>query len=220
MEASLQADVLDGVPHGFSTAAGREGEDILPDAPRVRLKQVHSNKALIATGPWQDPPEGDALVTDRRGVVLTIVTADCAPVLLADPIAAVIGSAHAGWRGAHAGILENTVAAMISLGARPERIRAAIGPTIAQASYEVDELFRKQFDVEDAHFFASGREGHYQFDLPAYVAKRLRDAGVEQVQDLEEDTYTQPDRFFSYRRATHRGENTTGRQSSLIGLAA
>jgi YfiH family protein len=216
----LKAASLGSIPHGFSTSAGLDVADILPGAPLVRLKQVHSSAVFAVTHADKALPEGDALVTERPGLALGIVTADCAPVLLADPAAGVIGAAHAGWRGALGGVLENTVAAMVSLGAEPANIVAAIGPTIAQASYEVDEGFRDAFDDGDTRFFVSGRPGHCQFDLPAYVAHRLQAAGVGQVEDLGEDTYAQPGRFFSYRRATHRSQPTNGRQISIIGLPA
>ena len=158
------------------------------------------------------------MVTNKRGLLLGIVTADCAPVLLADRQAGVIGAAHAGWRGAHGGVLENTVAAMERLGAGRRRIAAAIGPAIAQASYEVDAKFRENFEPRDEALFAPGRVGHWQFDLTGYAAGRLRAAGVGTVEPLGLDTYAAQDRFFSYRRATHRGEPNYGRQFSLIGL--
>lgn len=220
MSTYLNAASLGSIAHGFSTSAWLDVADILPGAPLVRLKQVHSSAVFAVTRADEALPEGDALVTDRPGLVLGIVTADCAPVLLADPAAGVIGAAHAGWRGALGAVLENTVAAMVSLGAEPANIVAAIGPTIAQASYEVDEGFRNAFEDEDTRFFVSGRPGHCQFDLPAYVAHRLQAAGVGQVEDLGEDTYAQPGRFFSYRRATHRSQPTNGRQISMIGLPA
>jgi YfiH family protein len=216
----LKAASLGSIAHGFSTSAGLDVADILPGAPLVRLKQVHSSAVFAVAHAAQALPEGDALVTDRPGLALGIVTADCAPVLLADPAAGVIGAAHAGWRGALGGVLENTVAAMVSLGAESANIVAAIGPTIAQASYEVEKGFRDAFEEEDTRFFVSGRPGHCQFDLPAYVAHRLQAAGVGQVEDLGEDTYAQPGRFFSYRRATHRSQPTNGRQISMIGLPA
>lgn len=220
MSTSLKAASLGSIPHGFSTSAGLDVVEILPCAPLVRLKQVHSSAVFAVTHADKALPEGDALVTDRPGLALGIVTADCAPVLLADPAAGVIGAAHAGWRGALGGVIENTVAAMVSLGAEPANIVAAIGPTIAQANYEVDKGFRDAFEEDDARFFVSGRPGHCQFDLPAYVAHRLQAAGVGQVEDLGEDTYAQPGRFFSYRRATHRSQPTNGRQISMIGLPA
>jgi YfiH family protein len=140
-------------------------------------------------------------------------------VLLADREAGVIGAAHAGWRGAHGGVIESTVAAMERLGASRAGIAAAIGPAIAQPSYEVDSAFRDAFAELDGRFFAPGRDpGHWQFDLEGYVASRLLEAGVGAIDRLGLDTYLDDDRFFSYRRATHRGEPTYGRQFSLIGL--
>ena len=214
----IRSALLADVPHGFSTRDGLEAGDVLEGAVMVRAKQVHSPDVVTVIEPWDVPPEADALVTRIPGFLLAIVTADCAPVLFHDPQAGVIGAAHAGWRGAHGGVLEATVDAMQALGARAERIRAAIGPTIAQASYEVDAGFRTQFGDGEARFFAPGREGHFQFDLPAYVVHRLQRAGVGAVEDLALDTYAAPRRFFSFRRATHRGEDTGGRQVSIIGL--
>ena len=208
------------VPHGFSTRAGGAASDVLPAGRLVTVRQVHSPDVVTVEAPWpaDGAPAADALVTDRPGLVLAIVTADCAPILLADEEAGVIGAAHAGWRGARGGVVANTVAAMEGLGARPDRIVAAIGPCIAQDSYEVDEKFRERFDDDAARFFVPGSEGHYQFDLPGYVARRLSDAGVVTLDVLGHDTYAEEDRFFSYRRATHRGEQTGGRQISLIAL--
>ncbi len=194
---------------------------VAPGAALVTPYQVHSPDAVVVGEPWagENRPKADAVVTDRPGIVLGIVTADCAPVLFADVEAGVVGAAHAGWRGAHGGVLENTLAAMESLGARRGRIVAAIGPTIAQASYEVDAGFRDRFGESDGRFFAPGRAGHWQFDLPAYVAARLRDAGIGGIDDLARDTYGEPDRFYSFRRATHSGEADYGRQFSVIALA-
>jgi len=158
------------------------------------------------------------MVTNRPGLILGVVTADCAPVLLADTDAGVIGAAHAGWRGAQGGVLENAVTAMERLGAQRHRIVAAIGPAIAQASYEVDARFRENFAGADERFFIAGRAGHWQFDLESYVAGRLGSSGVGKIEPLGLDTYRNEARFFSYRRATHRGEPTYGRQFSLIAL--
>ena len=214
----LRAEVLAGIAHGFSTREELDLEAILPGAPLVIAKQVHSADVAIVVGPWAGaPPEADALVTDRPGVLISIVTADCAPILLADAEAGVAGAAHAGWRGAREGVLENTVAAMENLGARRDRIAAAIGPAIAQASYEVDSALRDRFPPDAQRFFVPGAPGHWQFDLPGFVAERLRQAGLGAVEDLAEDTYAQEQRFFSFRRATHRGEPTGGRQLSVIG---
>jgi len=215
----LHSSLLGAVPHGFSTRAGLEAGDLLAGAELVLARQVHSPDALVVHEPFDVPPAVDALVTDRPGLLLGIVTADCAPVLFHDPEARVVGAAHAGWRGAHGGVLENTIASMVELGAQPARIHAAIGPTIAQQSYEVDEGFRTQFGEDESAFFDVGRPCHWQFDLPAYVAWRLHRAGLTLVEDLAEDTYADPGRFFSFRRATHRGEDTGGRQLSAIGLA-
>jgi YfiH family protein len=200
----------------------RAVEAVLPDAKLATVYQVHSPDVVEVDSPWShdERPRADGMVTNRPGLLLGIVTADCAPVLLADRAAGVIGAAHAGWRGAHGGVLENTVAAMERLGAERVRIAAAIGPAIAQPSYEVDAKFRENFEPEDDAFFAPGRPGHWQFDLAGYAAKRLRAAGVGTVEALGLDTYADEDRFFSYRRATHRGEPTYGRQFSLIGLPA
>lgn len=215
----LRSDALD-VPHGFSTRSGAAADDVLPGAPLVLARQVHSPDVVTVDSPWarDSAPIADALVTARPGIVLGIVTADCAPVLLCDREAGVIGAAHAGWRGAKGGVLANTVAAMEALGARAGRMAAAIGPCIAQPNYEVDTAFRAGFPEEDGRFFAPGREGHFQFDLPGYVARLLQDAGVATVDRLALDTYAGEDCFFSYRRATHRGEETGGRQTSVIGM--
>lgn len=196
---------------------------VAPGYRLVTLHQIHSNRAVVA-GDWTDDnrPEADALVTDQPGVILGILTADCGPVLLADREAGVIGAAHAGWKGALTGVLDSVVMAMEQLGAERERISAAIGPSIGRRSYEVDEAFVRRFfeASEDCeHFFASGqREGHYQFDLEGYITMRLAQAGVRSIEALGEDTYSQPDRFFSYRRTTHAGEPDYGRQISLIAL--
>ncbi len=243
-----RSSMLVGVPHGFMGRAGgvstglvaglqcgfgAEDDEqavrqnramaanaVLPGAPLVTPHQVHSPDVVTVVDPWDDSdrPTADSLVTRQRGIVLGVVTADCAPVLLADAEAGVIGAAHAGWRGAHSGVLENTVAAMEALGAERARIAAAIGPTIAQESYEVDDRFRAQFDESDSGLFATGRQGHWQFDLPAYVMRRLRGSGVMRVENLALDTYALEDRFYSYRRATHRGEPNYGRQISLVAL--
>jgi YfiH family protein len=240
--------VLDGVPHGFlgrrggiskGTVAGLNigfGADdereavlenrrlavtaVLPGAELATVYQVHSPDAVVVERPWPEDgrPRADGMAARQPGVLLGIVTADCAPVLLADVGAGVVGAAHAGWRGAHGGVLENTVAAMERLGASRSRVVAAIGPAIAQESYEVDERFRENFGPADEAFFAPGRPGHWQFDLPGYAAKRLREAGVAAVERFGLDTYAEADRFFSYRRSVHRGEPTYGRQFSLIGL--
>ena len=197
---------------------------VLPGARLVTVYQVHGNVCQVA-GDWAegDRPHADALVTDRPGVLLGILTADCAPVLLADPVAGVVGAAHAGWKGAIGGVTDSTIAAMEALGARRADIVAAVGPCIAQPSYEVDMGFAARFaeaDPANAGFFAPGRAGHCQFDLEGYVAHRLKAAGISAVERLGRDTCADEQAFFSYRRATLRGEPDYGRQISLIGLAA
>jgi YfiH family protein len=202
----------------------RAAEAVLPGARIVSPYQVHGIEVLKA-GEWGDDerPHGDALVTDRPGALLGILTADCAPLLLADREAGVVGAAHAGWKGALGGVAEATVAAMEGLGARRERIAAAIGPTIARLSYEVDHAFPEPFLAADPaaeRFFAEGPAGKPHFDLPAYLLNRLAAAGLRQVEALGLDTYARDEDFYSFRRATHRGEPSYGRQISLIGLPA
>nr|WP_281375305.1 peptidoglycan editing factor PgeF [Sphingomonas jinjuensis] len=244
--------MLDGVAHGFlgrrggvSTGAmaglnvGLGSEDdpvavaenrrraadaVLPGARLATAYQIHSAEAVTILAPYDDAqrPHADALVTNRPGLLLGILTADCAPVLLADREAGVIGAAHAGWKGAIGGVTDAAIAAMEALGARAGRIVAAVGPCIARASYEVDAAFLRRFAQEDPaneRFFGDGRDGRYQFDLEAYVAHRLADAGVGRVETLGLDTYADEERFYSYRRATHRSEPDYGRQISLIGIA-
>jgi YfiH family protein len=197
---------------------------LAPDAALVTLYQVHSAEAVTVTAPWPIPenPKADAMATDRPGIALAILTADCAPILLTDPKARIIGAAHAGWNGALAGVVESVLAAMERLGAKPERIRAAIGPCISQGAYEVGPEFERRFvgaDANNARFFArSPRAGHWQFDLPAYVAQRLKEASVESVEILDVCTYAREDEFFSYRRTTHRKEPDYGRELSAIML--
>jgi YfiH family protein len=198
---------------------------LMPAATLVTLYQIHSAEAVTVSQPWEiaQNPKADAMATDRPGIVLGILTADCAPILLADEEAQVIGAAHAGWNGALAGITDSVLAAMTRLGARPERIRAAIGPCISQAAYEVGPDFEPRFraaDPANARFFVpSSRAGHWQFDLPAYVAHRLKQAAVASVDALEACTYARDAEFFSYRRTTHRKEPDYGRQLSAIALA-
>ena len=247
----LRAASLSAVPHGFAGRRGgvstgvhaglnvglgsadqREAvlrnrdlarDALLPGAALVTLHQVHSPDVVTVTQPIPENarPAADAMVTDRRGLILGILTADCVPVLLADAQAGVVGAAHAGWKGAMSGVTDQTVAAMEVLGARRDRITAAIGPCIGRASYEVDLAFVDRFETQDpdnGRFFSAGREGHAQFDIAAYVAARLADAGMARVEMLDQDTYSQPDRFYSYRRTCHRGEPDYGRQISMIAV--
>jgi len=246
-----RADVLAGLPHGFLGRRGgvsvgelaglnvgygsndeREAIDenrrraiaaLLPGAALATVHQIHSPRVVVAERAWpiDARPNADAMVSVTPGLLLGILTADCAPILLADADAGVIGAAHAGWRGALAGVAEATVDAMEKLGAQRERIAAAVGPCIAQASYEVDAGFRANFIEQDAandRFFADGPSGKPHFDLAGFVMQRLASAGVGQVEALRLDTYADADRFYSYRRATHRGEADYGRQVSLIAL--
>lgn len=222
--AGLQAANL-GAAHAFLTAAQSEDKRFdlcAPKAEPVFVKQVHSACVVEVKEPYAPGalPEADAMVTDRPGIMLAIVTADCAPVLFADPVAGVIGAAHAGWRGAHGGIAAATINAMEQLGASAANIRAAIGPCIMQQSYEVDQGFRDQFGHSgDERFFIAGKAGHWQFDLPGYVAAQMIPLlGAGAVSSLGLDTYSNPAHFHSFRRATHRGAPTYGRQFSLISL--
>ncbi len=203
----------------------RAVEAVLPGGTLQTCYQIHSADVVTVTEPWADTdrPRADALVTNRPGLVLGILTADCAPVLFVDASAGVIGAAHAGWKGAFTGVTDATIAAMEVLGANRVNIAAVVGPCIAQKSYEVDAAFEARFleqAAENERFFRAGREGHAWFDLEGYVASRLRDAGLSHVGLMGEDTYAQEARFYSFRRATHRAEASYGRQISLIGLSA
>ena len=238
-----------GVRHGFFTRAGGVSEGIyrglnaghgsrdarasvdenrrriaawLGVAPPdiVTVWQVHSPDVIVVSAPIEgERPKADAMVTDRPGLALGVMTADCGPVLFADHEAGIVGAAHAGWRGALTGVLENTVAAMERLGARRERIRAALGPAIGPRSYEVGPEFVARFveaePANERYFAPSGREAHALFDLNAYTLDRLVAAGVA-ADHVARCTYEEEPLFFSYRRATHRGEDDYGRQISAI----
>lgn len=188
----------------------------------VTVNQVHSPDVVTLSAPPDGPrPRADAMVTATPGIALGILTADCQPVLFADNEAGVIGAAHAGWRGSLDGVLEATLDAMEALGARRGNIHAAIGPAISQAAYEVGPEFLDAFLAEDpdnARFFAGGDGDRVQFDLPAFGLHRLRAAGVGEVEWMRHCTYADPARFYSYRRATHRGEADYGRLISVIRL--
>lgn len=192
----------------------------------VGLRQVHGRAVQPVQKPWPPgrEPIADAMVTNRPGLALGIVTADCAPVLLADLQAGVVGAAHAGWRGALAGVLEATIGAMQALGAVPGHMRAAIGPAIRQASYEVGLDLREAILAaagSDARFFVPGQSQHrWQFDLPGYCRARLAKAGIGAIESINADTAAEPERFFSYRRCTRAGGGPTGHQISLIMLPA
>lgn len=187
----------------------------------ITVHQVHSATVAHVTGPLQDKPRADAIVTATPGLALAILTADCQPVLFADPEARVIGAAHAGWRGTLDGVLEATLDAMEALGAERGAIRAVIGPTISQRAYEVGPDFLAAFLSEDpdtARFFAQGAGDRMLFDLPAYGLHRLRHAGVGHAEWTRHCTYSDAERFFSYRRSTHAGEADYGRLISAISL--
>ncbi|PKP98118.1 MAG: peptidoglycan editing factor PgeF [Alphaproteobacteria bacterium HGW-Alphaproteobacteria-15] len=240
--------LLDGIPHGFFGSAGgahqfgfggpgdaadvrtlraEAANAILPGGRLAAPHQVHSPDVVVVDYAWDDAAEGrpvaDAVVTAKPGIVLGIVTADCAPILLADRAAGVIGAAHAGWRGAVGGVLENTIGAMERLGARRSAIAAVIGPTIAQASYEVDAAFRAQFDTAANRFFAPApeREGivRWYFDLAGYIVAKLADAGIAEIADIGRDTFSDSENYHSYRRANKVGEGNYGRQISMITLS-
>lgn len=183
--------------------------------------QVHSAKVTVVSDPWAaaDAPQVDAMVTSQRGVALGILTADCAPVLFADSTVGVIGAAHAGWKGALTGVVEATLEAMEGLGAKRVNISAAIGPAIAQGSYEVGPEFRAEFPGQGTdRFFDKGRGDRFQFDLSGYVESRLEQAEIESVWSARLDTYELAEDFYSYRRTCHRNERDYGRQLSAIML--
>lgn len=247
----VTAPTLDGIAHGFFGRRGgvstgelaslncglgsgddpaliaenrrRATDAVLPGAALTGVYQVHGNRCVVIdnTTDLAARPEADALATRTPGIILGILTADCVPVLFADRDAGVIGAAHAGWKGALAGVTDATIIAMESLGASRANICAAIGPCIARASYEVDDGFVQRFTADDhanERFFAAAKPGHAMFDIAAYVAARLAAAGVARIAIGGQDTYAEAEDYFSYRRACHKGENTYGRQLSVIGL--
>jgi polyphenol oxidase len=249
--APVKADALEPFPHGFLGRAGgvsiglyaglnvglgsddvpaainenrmRASRAVLPGAELQTVYQIHSAHVVTLSSAFaaDERPKADALVTDRPGLLLGILTADCGPVLFADAKAGIIGAAHAGWKGALAGVTDNCIAAMEALGADRANIAAAIGPCIARKSYEVDDAFAKRFcddDPENERFFSAGKPGHHQFDLEGYLVARLAAAGVTRINALGLDTYSDEDRFYSFRRSTHRSEAGYGRQISLIGI--
>jgi YfiH family protein len=187
--------------------------------------QIHSPDVVVANAPWtpEARPRADAIVTGTPRLAIGVSTADCGPLLFADSQAGVIGAAHAGWRGALTGVIESTVAAMEKLGAERARIVAALGPAIRQPNYEVGPEFVARFvaaDADNARFFApSERAGHAMFDLAGYIADRIQRAGIVEFEDLALCNYAEPERFFSYRRTTQRGEPDYGRHINAIALA-
>jgi hypothetical protein len=190
----------------------------------ITAYQIHSPNVVVADTPWtpQARPRADGIVSRTPGLAIGVSTADCGPVLMADPQARVVGAAHAGWRGALTGIVEATVAAMERLGAERGRILAALGPMIRQRNYEVGNDLMARFRAEDPgsdrFFVPAAREGHALFDLAGYVATRLAGAGVERIEDLDRCTYADPAQFYSFRRATHQAEADYGRHVNAIAL--
>ena len=196
----------------------------LADGALVTAYQCHGTRCVTVTEPWAtgDAPKADAMVCAQPGIALGVLTADCAPVLLADRRAGVVGVAHAGWRGALAGVVEAAIAGMVTLGARPTDTIVAVGPCIGHASYEVGPEFRETFlddDGGNAEFFApSARDGHHMFDLLSYIGARLRPLRLAALEVRSFDTFADGERFFSYRRSRHEGENDYGRMISLVAL--
>jgi YfiH family protein len=185
------------------------------------VHQIHSADVITVTTPSTDRPKADALVTATPGIALSVLSADCQPVLFADAQAGVIGAAHAGWKGALDGILDQTVEAMIALGATRENIHAAIGPCISQRAYEVGPEFMDNFtdeEADNARFFAGGEGDRLQFDLPAFGLKCLRATGIADTEWTRHCTYSDPDRFYSYRRSVHHKEADYGRLIAAITL--
>jgi len=246
----ITADALQGLRHGFFTRRGgassgvfdglncgtgstdqaeavainrarvADAMQLAPDA-LCKMHQIHSADVVQVVSATTPPPTADALVTDQPGLALTVLTADCQPVLFADPDAGVIGAAHAGWKGALNGVLEATVDAMENLGADRDQIIAVIGPSISQRAYEVGPEFLETFHDDDAYnarFFVNGDGDRYLFDLPGFGLHKLREAGVGHAEWTRHCTYSDPDRFFSYRRSVHRKEVDYGRLISAIRL--
>jgi YfiH family protein len=193
----------------------------VPPENLTGVHQVHSAIAVTVHGPLTEKPRADGLVTNVPGLAISVLTADCQPVLFADPMARVVGAAHAGWRGTLDGILEATIDAMCDLGATRRGISAVIGPTISQTAYEVGPEFFDEFMVENpetARFFTNGPGDRMLFDLPGFGLYRLRAAGIGSAEWTRHCTYSDPERFFSYRRATHRKEADYGRLIAAIRL--
>lgn len=215
-------DKIESVERNRALAASRLD---IPPEQLASCHQVHGTEIVTVERPWprQANPRADGMITKVPGIALGILAADCAPVLFADPDAGIVGAAHGGWRGALAGVMEATVAAMVALDARPDRIRAGIGPCIAQPSYEVGPEFAAVFAETDpespAFFVPAGRSGHFLFDLPGYIAHRLGRLGLAAVECSGHDTAAEEEQFFSYRRACLRGEKDYGRGLAAIALA-
>ncbi|KMO41396.1 peptidoglycan editing factor PgeF [Methylobacterium aquaticum] len=225
----LYASLNGGLGSGDDPARVRENRRrmtaqlALPPETLVSLYQIHSAEAVVVEAPFAERPRADAMVTREPGLALGILTADCGPILFADPVNRVVGAAHAGWKGALTGVIEATITAMEGLGADRTGIVAVLGPTIGAAAYEVGPEFRERFEAADpdnARYFTASpeRASHSLFDLPAYIVARLTRAGLGEVANLNLCTYADPDRFFSYRRTTHRAEADYGRLVSAIAV--
>lgn len=242
----IRSDLLDGVVHGFFTREGGvssgiyatlnggqgssdQATDVAENRARiadcmgvanlVSVHQVHSPDAVTVHGALVERPKADAMVSANPDVGLAVLTADCTPVLFADRTAGIVGAAHAGWKGALGGVLEATLDAMVGLGAQKDRIVAAVGPVISQRAYEVGPEFVERFlddDADNARFFAAGQRDRAMFDLPGYCLDRLRAAGVAEAAWTGHCTYSDERRFYSYRRACHRGEPDYGRLVAAI----
>lgn len=228
--------VSNGIYNSLNAGLGSDDErqDVLKNRELIATKagvapdfllsphQVHSPDVINVTAPWEDETDrrADALVTNSPDIAIGVLTADCGPVLFADPKAGVVGAAHSGWRGAVTGVLENTVKAMETLGATRANITAVLGPTISQDAYEVGAEFRDRFLQEDQtneRFFRTGeRPEHFQFDLPAFILNTLGRLDIDSANWTGNCTYGEEDTFFSYRRSTHRSEPDYGRQISVI----
>ena len=231
-KGGASSGIFEGLNCGLGSSDQREAVQInrgrVAEAMRVApaellsLRQVHSPRVVVAEGPSNggERPEADAFVTRVPGLAISVLTADCAPVLFHDPVAGVVGAAHAGWRGALEGVLDETVAAMERLGATRDAIRAAVGPTISQRAYEVGPEFFERFAWEERgyeRYFIPGRGDRLRFDLPGFALGRLRALGLD-AEGTGHCTYSDPARFYSFRRATHAGEPDYGRQIAVIAL--
>ncbi len=232
-QGGVSTGLLVSLNTGYGTEDSRDNIDenrrriaIALGATRIAsVYQVHGASVVTigADHDFNSRPEADAMVTNLPGIALGILTADCVPILFADPTAGVIGAAHAGWKGALAGVIQNTLDAMTALGADITNIHAAIGPAIQQRSYEVSDDLRQRFLAQystNERFFTANANDKFQFDLPGYVAAQLKSAGLRPIENLGVDTYSDPECWFSYRRATHNTETDYGRQLSAICLKA
>lgn len=228
VSTGIYASLNAGTGSADDPEAVRENRRLIAEAMGVTpthltgVHQVHSPTAVFVDGPWtSERPQADALVTKTPGLAISVLTADCAPVLMIDREAGIIAAAHAGWKGALGGVIQSTVDLMCVHGADPTRISAAIGPCIHQASYEVGAEFRATFIARDAsfdHFFAPGAASKFQFDLPSFCANQLQAAGVSATEIAPHDTYADEAHLFSHRRSVHRAEPGYGRNCAAIAL--